>query len=383
MHRKIITNTQVTIFFLAIFLVADIQVNAADTFDTEKTAIAVETISDDLDHPWGMTELPDGSILVTERRGRLWRITDGSKSEITGLPKIAEIGQGGLLDIAADTEFENNRIIYFTWSQPGDGGYVTALSSARLTDDNEKLEDLTLLFSMDKKSQGGRHFGSRIVLAPDNKIFITTGDRGDSKRAQDFSDHAGAVIRLNRDGSVPQDNPFFEQAVTDKTTRPEIWSKGHRNPQGADLNPQSGELWIIEHGARGGDEVNIPAAGANHGWPEISYGRHYSGQKIGLGTEAPGFEQPVWYWDPSIAPSGAAFYDGDLFPQWEGDLLVGALKFQMLVRLEIEDGKIIGEERLLKDKYGRIRDVKVFSDGAVYLLTDDSDGHLLKITPAK
>lgn len=371
------------LLFLSGFLAAYNPANAAESFETDKTAITVETIADDLDHPWGMTELPDGSILVTERRGKLWRIDNGNKTEIKGLPKITAIGQGGLLDIAADTDFENNRTIYFTWSQPGDGGYGTALSSARLSADNTKLEDLTLLFSMDRKSSGGRHFGSRIVLAPDNKIFITTGDRGDADRAQDYSDHAGAVIRLNRDGSVPPDNPFVEEFAKDKVTRPEIWSKGHRNPQGADLHPASGELWIIEHGARGGDEVNVPAAGKNHGWPEISYGRHYSGQKIGFGTEAPGFEQPIWYWDPSIAPSGAAFYEGSLFPEWDGDLLVGALKFQMLVRLEIEDGKIIGEERLLKDKYGRIRDVEVFSDGAVYLLTDDSDGRLLRIAPKK
>ncbi len=367
------------IVLLSAFVYAPSPANAVDSYNTQKHSIVVETVADGLDQPWGMTELPDGSILVTEKGGKLWRIENGNKTEVTGLPNISATGQGGLLDIAADEDFQNNRKIYFTWSEPGPGGSGTALSSARLSDDNQALEDLTLLFSMNKKSQGGRHFGSRIILAPEDKIFITTGDRGEPDRAQDYSDHAGAVIRLNRDGSVPDDNPHA--AAGDNNTQPELWSKGHRNPQGADLNPQSGELWIIEHGARGGDEVNIPVAGKNYGWPEISYGRHYSGQKIGQGFEAPGFEQPIWYWDPSIAPSGAAFYDGDLFPEWQGDLLVAALKFQMLVRLEVDGDQITGEERLLEDRYGRIRDVEVFSDGAVYLLTDSSDGRLLRITP--
>lgn len=353
-----------------------IPANAADIYNTEEAKITVETITSGLNHPWGMTELPDGAILVTERDGRLLRIANGEKTEISGVPNVAAVGQGGLLDIAADEKFAENRKLYFTWSEPGDGGYSTALSTATLSTDNQNLENVTRIFAMEKKTSAGQHFGSRIVLAPDGKLFMTMGDRGNAPRAQDSFDHAGSVVRLNRDGSIPKDNPFADG----KEGLAELWSTGHRNPQGADWHEPSGTLWIVEHGARGGDEINQPKQGLNYGWPEISYGRHYSGAKIGQGAQAPGFEQPEWYWDPSIAPSGLAFYDADEIPGWKGDLLVGALKFQMLVRLDFEDGRIVGEERLLQGKYGRIRDVRVFSDGAVYLLTDDDDGKLLRIS---
>ena len=367
-----IRMSTVILFFLAGSAAA-----AAQIFETAEIDIRVEAVETGLVHPWGMTQLPDGSILVTERRGRLWRLVDGELREIANLPGIAAVGQGGLLDIAADEDFDANRKIYFTWSQPGSGGYGTALSSATLSADFSRLENVSELFSMEKKTGAGRHFGSRIVLAPDDMLFITTGDRGDGPRAQDFSDHAGAVIRLRRDGSVPSDNPFAQ----DPDAQPELWSKGHRNPQGADWI--DGELWTVEHGAQGGDEINVPKAGRNYGWPRISYGRHYSGAKIGVGTEAEGLEQPVYFWDPSIAPSGMAVYDSDLISPWRGDVLVGALKYQMLVRLDREDGRIVGEERLLGQEFGRIRDVDVFADGAVYLLTDEANGQLLRITPAE
>jgi aldose sugar dehydrogenase len=362
---------------LLIFVLSPLSV-MAQIFETEELTLEAETIASGLSHPWGMSELPDGSILVTERGGALWRIAEGEKTRISGVPQVAAVGQGGLLDIAADENFEQNRKVYFTWSEAGEGGYSTALSSAVLSSDNERLENLKRLFTMAKKTTKGQHFGSRIVLAPDDKLFMTMGDRGEAERAQDLSDHAGSVIRLNRDGSIPPDNPF----VDNPDALDELWSKGHRNPQGADWHVPSGTLWTVEHGARGGDEINRPQAGRNYGWPVISYGRHYSGAKIGKGQEAGGYEQPLWYWDPSIAPSGMAFYDGDLIPEWQGDILVGALKFQLLARLDLENGEIVDEERLLEDEFGRIRDVDVFSDGAVYLLTDEPDGQLLRLAPA-
>ncbi len=351
----------------------------AAEFDSSAGRLDVEIVAEGFDHPWGVAMLPDDSLLVSERGGRLWRVADGKKQQVSGLPEVAAFGQGGLLDIVVDEDFATSRRLWFTWSQPGLAGASTALSSAVLSPDNKRLEQVELLFAMAKKTFRGQHFGSRIVLAPDNKLFVTMGERGEGERAQDFFDHAGSVVRLNRDGSVPADNPFADG----KDGLPELWSKGHRNPQGAAWNSAENRLWTVEHGAKGGDEVNIPEAGKNYGWPVITYGVNYDGNKIGIGQAAEGYEQPVYYWDPSIAPSGAAFYSGDLFPQWKGDLFVGALKFQLLVRLDVEDGKIVGEERLLAGEYGRIRDVRAFADGALWLLTDEDDGKLLRIAPAK
>lgn len=350
----------------------------AQEFRTEKGAIRVDIVAGGLDHPWAMAMLPDGSMLVTERKGRLWRLKNGARTEITGLPVVAAFGQGGLLDIAADEDFAISRRLWLTYSEPGPGGASTALAAATLAAGADRLENLERLFVMAKKTRTDYHFGSRVVLAPDGKLFVTTGDRGERQRAQDFFDHAGAVIRLNRDGSVPADNPFADGSKG----LPQLWSKGHRNLQGAAWDKARGLLWTLEHGAMGGDEINAPEPGKNYGWPVISYGLNYDGSKIGIGTAAPGYEQPAYYWDPSIAPSGLAVYDGSLFPQWQGDLFVGALKYQMLVRLDVEDGRIVGEERMLEGSYGRIRDVEVFADGAVWLLTDEDDGMLLRITPA-
>jgi len=350
---------------------------AAQEFETKLLTIKAEPVME-FSHPWGMTMLPSGDILVTERRGRLWRVSgDGAKIEITGLPKVAVMGQGGLLDVAADPEFEETGRIFFTFSEPGSGGAGTALASAKLNGD--QLEQVRILFSMNRKTGQSRHFGSRIVFGRDDTVFITTGDRGDGPRAQDQFDHAGSVIRLKLDGSIPEDNPFSEG----HDGAPEIWSIGHRNPQGAALDPGTGELFTVEHGARGGDEINAPKGGRNYGWPVISYGRHYSGAKIGEGTSKTGMEQPLHYWDPSIAPSGMAFGTGDQFPEWNGHLFVGALKDRKLVRLTFDNGKPVPVEVLFEGEFGRIRDVDFFADGNLYLLTDEDPGALIRVMPVR
>ncbi|MAS08421.1 MAG: hypothetical protein CL534_27525 [Ahrensia sp.] len=351
------------------------------TETTEHADISANVVTDGLSHPWGMDILPDGALIVTEREGALRIVRDGAVSDpIAGLPDIAVVGQGGLLDVALAPDFADTGEIYLTFSDPGEGGQGTALARAVLEgwqDGAAELESLETLFSMEKKTGTGHHFGSRIVFAGDGTVFITTGDRGDSDRAQDFTDTAGAVLRLNRDGSIPADNPF----ASGEDAAPEIWSKGHRNVQGAALDPETGALWTVEHGARGGDEINRPEAGKNYGWAVISYGRHYSGRKIGVGAEAPGYEQPEYYWDPSIAPSGLAVYSGEMFPEWQGDLLVGALKFQLLVRLDRnEAGEIVDEERMLDGEFGRIRDVTVAPDGSIFLLTDEDPGAIIHVT---
>lgn len=355
---------------------------AQDTkaFDTEKATILVESIASGLVHPWGMGMLPNGKILVTEREGNMKLITPktGKLISVSGVPDVWESGQGGLLDIAIDPEFKTNKTIYFTFSNPAFfGGAGTAIASAEFTETPApSLQNVTILFSMDKTSRSLHHFGSRIVLASDSTIFFTTGDRGESPRAQDPFDSAGKVLRINKDGSIPKDNPFADG----KNALPQIWSLGHRNPQGATLNDKTGALWTLSHGARGGDEINIPEAGKNYGWPIISFGRHYSGEKIGKGTSAPGLEQPIYYWDPSIAPSGFDFYQGNSIPEWQGNLFAGALKDQLLSRLEVKNGKVVHEEKILAGEFGRIRDVRSFHDGALWLLIDDSEGALLRLT---
>ena len=268
--------------------------------------------------------------------------------------------------------------IYFTFSDPAFfGGAGTAIASAQFEETNSpRLVNVQTLFSMEDTTRSAYHFGSRIVLAKDGTLFLTTGDRGEQPRAQDPFDAAGKVLRINKDGSIPQDNPFADG----QKGLPQIWSLGHRNPQGATLNDDTGEIWTLSHGARGGDEINIPKAGKNYGWPIISYGKHYSGKKIGKGTSAEGLEQPIYYWDPSIAPSGFDFYQGNLIPQWKGNLFAGALKDQLVSRLEVKDGEIIHEEQILGGEFGRIRDVRSFPDGALWLLTDDSEGKLLRVT---
>lgn len=352
------------------------------TFRTEEVSLRAEQVAGGLEHPWGLAFLPDGALLVTERPGRLRIVEDGAVSDpVEGVPKVAAYGQGGMLDVAVAPDFAESGTIFLSFSEPGDGGAGTAIARARLVRDGTgaRLEDVDTIFSMAKKTGARQHFGSRIVLHPDGTLFFSIGDRGQGERAQDMQDHAGAVLRIGRDGSVPVDNPSPDGAAH----LPEIWSKGHRNAQGMAYDPVTESILTAEHGARGGDEINRPEAGKNYGWPEISYGRNYSGTRIGVGTEAEGYEQPLHYWDPSIAPSGLAVYQGEMFPEWQGDLLVGALKFQLLVRLERdESGRITGEERMLEGEFGRIRDVGVASDGAVFLLTDESDGAVIRLTRA-
>lgn len=352
---------------------------AAKTFVTQAVTVEAETLARGLSNPWGLDFLPDGSALVTERSGQLRLFANGTLSApIPGVPEVAVVGQGGLLDVAVSPDFAETGVIFLSFSEPGEGGAGTAIARARLVRNEgaARLEDVTTIFSMNRKSAAGQHFGSRIVLHPDGTLFFTIGDRGEGDRAQDPADHAGSVLRINRDGTVPEDNPFA--GSTD--TAPEIWSMGHRNPQGAVFDPVTRAVWTVEHGARGGDEVNRPEAGRNYGWPVISYGVNYSGTKIGVGSEAPGYEQPEYYWDPSIAPSGTAVYQGEMFPEWQGDFLVAALKYHLVARLDRdENGGITDEERLFKGAFGRIRDVNVAPDGSLWLLTDERRGEIIRI----
>lgn len=353
--------------------------HARDTVPTQKVSVDVEVLASGLDHPWGLEVLPDGAILITERSGALRLLREGTLSgPISGVPTVAARGQGGLLDVALANDFAQSRILFLSYSTRGDDGLGTAIARARLSENGGALTDVTEIFRMNRFSGNGRHFGSRIAVAADDTIYFTIGDRGDADRAQDWNDHAGAVLRINPDGSVPADNPFAQSSAGAS----EIWSKGHRNAQGMTFDPKNGTLYAVEHGARGGDEVNLPRRGLNFGWPVISYGRHYSGAEIGVGSAAEGYEQPLHYWDPSIAPGGMAVYRGEMFPEWDGDLLVAALKFQLLVRLDLDDesGEVLGEERLFKGDYGRIRDVIVAPDGAVLMATDEGDGEILRLS---
>ena len=362
------------------FLFTGAQALAEDIIQTDLVTLNVETIADGLENPWGVEVLPDGSYLVTERPGRMRIVKDGVvSSPLSGLPRIASSGQGGLLDVALARDFDTSRMIFFSYAAKGSGGLGTAIAKARLSPDATRLQDTEVIFTMNRPSNGGRHFGSRIVVAPDGTLFFTIGDRGEPDRAQNGNDHAGSVLRINPDGSVPGDNPFVDQ----DGMQPELWSLGHRNPQGADWDEKTATLYTVEHGARGGDEINQPVAGRNYGWPVITYGRAYSGAEIGIGTSAQGFEQPLHYWDPSIAPGGMVVYRGDMFPEWDGDFIVAALKYQLVSRLERDDDdNITDEEWMLKGEYGRIREIRVAPDGALLLLTDESDGALLRVSRA-
>jgi glucose/arabinose dehydrogenase len=351
---------------------------AADSL-TRDGRFTLTAVSEELENPWGLAFLPDGRLLVTERPGRLRVVsTDGRLSEpLANVPQVYHRGQGGLLDVALDPDFASNRTVYLSYAEPGEDGAGTAVARARLSDAG--LSDLAVIFRQQPKVDGRSHFGSRLVFAPDGTLFVTLGDRfAYREEAQNLANHFGKVVRINRDGSVPPDNPF----VGRDGAKPEIWSYGHRNVQGATLDPATGRLWTAEHGARGGDEINRPEAGRNYGWPMITYGVDYSGARIGEGTAKPGMEQPVHYWDPSIAPSGMTFYTGDAFPDWRGDLFVGSLKFGYVARLDVEDGRIVGEERLIEDLDQRIRDVRQGPDGNLYLLTDEDEGAVLKLAPA-
>ncbi|MDH6165293.1 glucose/arabinose dehydrogenase [Variovorax boronicumulans] len=342
-----------------------------------------EILASGLENPWGVAFLPGSRYLVTERPGRLRLIGADGKAgaPIAGLPPIAAGGQGGLLDVLADSGFEKNRTLYFCFSEPEAAGSAnsTALASAQLSADGARLENLKIIFSQKPKVASRAHFGCRIVEARDGTLFLTLGDRFSRKEdAQKLDNHLGKVVRIHKDGSVPKDNPFVGKAGA----LPEIWSYGHRNGQGAALAPD-GRVWMTEHGPQGGDEINIPQAGRNYGWPVITYGENYGGGKIGDGiTAKDGMEQPLHYWVPSIATSGMAFLTSDRYGAgWKGNLFVGSLKFGYLDRIELKDGKVIAEHKLLADAKARIRDVKQGPDGLLYVLTDEADGKLLRLRP--
>lgn len=348
----------------------------AKTFQTSAGPVEVERMATGLDFPWSLAFLPDGGKLVTERDGKLiyfspeWR-----RHDIEGLPQVSVLGQSGLFDVLVPKDFAETREIYLTYTVEQPGGNSTRLSKANLSEDNTRLTDIRVLFDMADGRGGGRHYGGRLAELPDGTILMTTGDLGQRPRAQETDVHHGKTIRLNRDGSVPKDNPFVNGPH-----RAEVYTIGHRNPQGLALD-EEGRAWTNSHGARGGDEVNLLGAGKNYGWPVISYGRHYSFLPIGEGTHKEGLEQPRFHWDPSIAPSGLMIYSGKLFPEWKGDLFVGSLKFDMIAHLKRNGDQIVGEERLFEDEYIRIRDIREGPDGAIWFLSV-GDEALYRVIPA-
>ncbi len=347
-------------------------------------AFEVSTVAKGLENPWGLAFLPSGEMLVTERPGRLRIVSkDGSLSApVEGLPAMAVAGQGGLLDVAVDPDYATTGYIFWTYSEPQPNGTNnTAAARGRLvTGPSPRLVDIKTIFSQSPSLVSRQHFGGRLVFARDKTLFITTGDRSITEgrmQAQRSDGLIGKVVRINRDGSIPNDNPY----VNTPGTRSEIWSRGHRNIQGASLNPRTGELWEVEHGTRGGDELNVVRKGKDYGWPTIAYGIEYNGNQILDGARAkPGLEQPLYYWDPIIAPSGMTFYTGSMFPAWKDSLFIGGLRTQALIRLTLDGERIVGEERLLLDLKERIRDVRQGPDGALYLLTDNEAGRVLKVS---
>lgn len=342
--------------------------------DTETGKIKVETLATGLEHPWGLAFLPDGRMLVTERAGRLRILAeDGTLSDpLNGVPEVVAAGQGGLLDVALDPKFSENRLIYVSYAEPGEGGAGTAVARARLAETG--LEDVQVIFRQMPKVSGGNHFGGRLVFTPDGKLFVTLGDRFKFDPAQDLSNHLGAIVRINPDGSVPEDNPF----IGHKDAQPEIWSYGHRNVQGAAIHPETGKLWETEFGPRGGDELNIPAPGANHGWPVVSWGKHYDGKGIPDPPTHPEFADAIRHWTPVISPSGITFYTADAIPGWKGNLLIAGLSSQGIVRLSLDGKTVTDEERIPMG--ARIRDVEQGPDGVVYALTDEGNGKVLRLT---
>jgi glucose/arabinose dehydrogenase len=342
--------------------------------NTKAGMIKVETVAKGLDHPWGLVFLPDGEMLVTERPGTLRRVAkDGTVSKpLSGVPKVVAMGQGGLLDVALDPEFSSNRLVYLTYSEPGEGGASTAVARGKLGESG--LDDVEVIFRQEPKVEGGNHFGSRLAFAPDGTLFVTLGERFQFDPAQDLASDLGKIVRINPDGSIPKDNPF----VGKENARPEIWSYGHRNPQGAAIHPETGKLWETEFGPRGGDELNIPKAGSNYGWPVVSWGMHYDGKDIPDPPTHPEFADAIYHWDPVISPSGITFYTADAIPAWRGNLLIAGLSEQAIVRLTLDGEKVTAEERIPLG--ARIRDVKQAPDGSVYALTDEGDGKILRLT---
>lgn len=349
----------------------------AETFTSQYHDYTVETVATDLEHPWAIAFLPNGDALVTERAGRLRILRDGQILEepVSGVPELKAAGQGGLMDIVLHPDFADNRLLFLSYAHENSGGFTTRVARAQYQDG--ALSDVEVIFEALPRSNTTRHFAGRMAFDPEGYLYVPVGDRGEKNRAQDLSDDAGGVHRITIEGEPAPGNPFLD----DTDARDTFFTYGNRNIQGMDRHPETGEIWSQEHGPRGGDEINIIEAGTNYGWPEITYGIGYSGLPITDRTEAPGMAQPLHYWDPSIAPSGMTFYTGDMFPEWQGDLFVGALKFQKVVRLRInEANEVVEEEDLLTDMDHRIRAVNQGPNGAIWLLTDSSDGRIMKIT---
>lgn len=355
--------------------------NSAPTMRTQEATVRAVTVAGGLENPWAMAFLPDGRLLVTERPGRMRVVKDGQVSPpLRNVPQVFDSGQGGLLDVALDPEFARNRVLYFTYAEPGPneqgGGAGTALASAVFAD--TELREVKVLFRQQPKMSGGLHFGSRVVVGPDGKLWLGLGERYRRDEAQNLNSHLGKLVRLEKDGRVPADNPFVGRS----DAKPEIWSYGHRNIQGMARHPQTGAVWLHEHGAQGGDEINIPERGRNYGWPVITHGIDYSGAKIGIGTAAPGMEQPLLHWTPSIAPSGMAFYSGSKIPAWRGNLFAGSLKFGTLHRVVLDGTRVLRHEQMLKEIGDNIRDVRDGPDGFLYIATDSPRGRILRLEPA-
>jgi glucose/arabinose dehydrogenase len=343
---------------------------------SEKVTLVIETLADGLDHPWAVEPLPDGGLLISERSGHLKLYRDGKISEVKGLPTVWAKVQGGLLDVALSRDFEKDGTLFFTATQDYQGGIGTVVIRAKLAGNGGWLSHARTIFRSVRPDPVDHNFGSRIAVASDGSLFVTVGDQARDKLAQDKFDHRGSVIHINGDGSIPKDNPYRDGIGG----LPEIWSYGHRNPQGIAFDTD-GTLFTVEHGPKGGDELNHPEPGKNYGWPVISYGVDYNGNKIGRGAMAQGMEQPVHFWDPSIAPSAILVYDGAMFPEWTGNVFVSALKFELITRLTRDpQGRIIGEERLLAEQFGRIRDIKQAADGSLLAVTDDDNGLLIRIS---
>jgi aldose sugar dehydrogenase len=371
----------VAILLAVSFLIATGTRGQEQAFGSSAGELEVRTIARGLANPWALAFLPDGKMLVTERPGRMRIVTtEGQFSPpLKGVPDVWASGQGGLHDVLIDESFAQNRTIYFCYAERADGGGRTTAARARLSDDNGRLDEVKIIFRQQGPLSSGNHYGCRIAQADDGNLLVALGDHFTHRdQAQSLRNHLGKIVRIAPDGSVPAGNPFPGRA----DAKPEIWSYGHRNVQALAINPASGEPWEIEHGPRGGDEVNLVAKGKNYGWPVVGYGIDYSGAKIHDATAKDGMEQPLKYWVPSIAPSGMAFYTGKLFPKWNGSLFTGALRGAMLVRLTLNGNIVTSEERLLENLHERIRDVRQGPDGALWLLTDSSNGRVLRVTPA-
>ncbi|MDK2754936.1 MAG: PQQ-dependent sugar dehydrogenase [Gammaproteobacteria bacterium] len=365
---------------LLIIALTSVSGHGASFYESEKARFRVVSLVSGLVHPWSLAFLPDGDLLITERPGRLRVVRLGHLLEvpIAGVPVVAAVGQGGLLDVVLHPDFAKNRLLCLSYNRPDSDSNSTAIICAELVGD--RLINSRVIFVAEPKLRGGKHFGCRLVFDVNGNLYATLGDRGVRAQAQDLSSHPGSVIRIDLSGAALADNPFVHQ----DNAQPEIFTYGNRNPQGLAWQPKTGVLWMHEHGPRGGDELNQVIAGTNYGWPVISYGKEYwSPNAVGEGTHKIGMAQPAHHWIPSIAPSGMAFYSGNRFPRWQGNLFIGSLKFGELVRLEIDASRVVHEERLLNGEFGRIRDVRLGPDGLLYLLTDSRNGHLLRLEPVE